>query len=1230
MNDAFLKSRLLRVAQRYRWVGITRSLAACWASTALIGLAIIWGERSGGWSAPFALPFLAALAAGVATGVAIWHFQREPDWRWIARRIESAHPELQGVLLTAVQQTTESAGSSDFLSHRVLQEAITRSQEQDWRRVVPTARLIAMQLVHAVALGCLVVVLAGLRGPPTAATSKEKAVITVDGVAVTPGDTTIERGDTFVVLARFQRTLPADVNLVVRASGVAPRTIPLVKSLADPVFGGSVPDVVQDFSYRLEYGRQQTREFKVTVFEHPRLVRADANLVFPTYTKLAPKHIEDTRRLSAVQGTRVDLALQLNKAVTSAKFVARDPAKTTIMLVVDAAKPEARLTAWTPEKTQTYDLQLIDAAGRSNKVAASFVIDVQPNRPPEIRLTSPRGDVRPSALEEISFEGTVWDDFGAPAYGFAYSISGGETKSVELGHELNAQEKRSFSRVLPLEQLGAKPGDLISWYVWADDMGPDGNRRRTPGDLYFAEVRPFDEIFRESQGMQSAENQNQPPQGNETRRLTDLQKQIISATWKLQRDGANPNYGRDADVVRESQQQAITQAQQALENTGSTRDQALWRTATDHMQHAIERLTDAAQSPGKLALALGPEQAAYQTLLSLDAHETAVTRGQRNRSNGAGGQAGRQRQIDQLDLQQAENRYETQRQAQAPQTAERREQLAVMNRLQELARRQQDLNERLKELQASLQEARTDAEREELRKRLKRLEDEQRQMLADADEVRQRMNRPENQSSMANERQQLDQTRDDLQRAAEAASQGSVAQAVASGTRAQRRLQAMRDEMRKQNSSQFADDLKQMRNDARDLSRQQDELDRKIAEQGATAAQRKTLGEAGDHQDLVDALARQKERMNKLTDRAGQISEQAENSEPLLSKQLYDSLRKLSQEDANAVKELEQELLANGQLTFDLRELLQQTAEQAGGGKALDLTGEMLRQGNLGAAGQAGERSRAEVEELKRGVERAAESVLGDDAEQMKLARSELDQLTEQLQQEMSQNSPGQPQNQNPPSRDTPRAERTAANDSTPSSTANDRAASDDRGAQTNSPPSREPLAGDQAGADNRSRAGKSATGTADAPASREGTRGGTRGGMNIDTLLSGGVENGGGGVGRQVGGPLTGDGFAPWTERLRDVEQLLDAPDLRDAVATARERMRLLRRDVTQQQKKPDWAVVKLEVLKPLVEVRTRVAEELARRETKDSLAPIDHDPVPNRFAESVRRYYEELGKDK
>ena len=44
--------------------------------------------------------------------------------------------------------------------------------------------------------------------------------------------------------------------------------------------------------------------------------------------------------------------------------------------------------------------------------------------------------------------------------------------------------------------------------------------------------------------------------------------------------------------------------------------------------------------------------------------------------------------------------------------------------------------------------------------------------------------------------------------------------------------------------------------------------------------------------------------------------------------------------------------------------------------------------------------------------------------------------------------------------------------------------------------------------------------------------------------------------------------------------------------------------------------------------EVRKRLGEELARRDSKDALVPIDRDPVPGRYSESVRRDYEELGK--
>jgi hypothetical protein len=90
----------------------------------------------------------------------------------------------------------------------------------------------------------------------------------------------------------------------------------------------------------------------------------------------------------------------------------------------------------------------------------------------------------------------------------------------------------------------------------------------------------------------------------------------------------------------------------------------------------------------------------------------------------------------------------------------------------------------------------------------------------------------------------------------------------------------------------------------------------------------------------------------------------------------------------------------------------------------------------------------------------------------------------------------------------------------------------------------------------------------------------------------------------------------------------MVDLPDLRTRVARIRDRARAVRLDYKKFGKKPDWAVVRTQIAEPLAEVRSQVAEELARRGSKDALVPLDRDPVPPRYSELVRRYYEQLGK--
>ncbi|MBX7122308.1 MAG: hypothetical protein K1X42_09275 [Opitutaceae bacterium] len=1204
MMDTFLHQRLRALFRRQRMRRIGWELAAVWTGGILAGGLAFLLARSQGWAHTLVLQLLVALTAAAAVWILVRRFLEPPDYRSLALRVEKSDPELKGMILTAVQQTSDSDGRpANFLQQELLSAAIASGAKGHWRKLVPLWQIAASHVVQLMVLVGLVLVLIQVDRVLPRVAAERAAVAT--GLSVTPGNTEIERGETLVVLARFGGSVPGNVDLLVNESGKPEKRIPLVKSLSDPVFGGTLAEVSEDFRYRVAYGEEISPEYSVKVFEFPRLMRPDAELTFPAYTRLEPRRIEDTRRLSAVEGTLIGFTLQLNKPVVDARLVARDKEQTAIALLPSADKAVATLPSRIFPQSQTYDLRLTDSEGRTNKLPTPFVIEVQPNRRPELRLLSPRGDLRPSPLEEISFQGTVWDDFGSPSYGLAYSQGGGEMTVVELGKDAGAKERRSFSHLLRLEDLHLKPDALISWHVWADDIGPDGQRRRTTSDLYFGEVRPFDEIFREETGMQ-AENADSDQMGGmgNAQRLTELQKQIMSATWKLQRDASGKTYADDVKVVRDSQVQALGQAREASAQNPRPADAALWSNVAKAMESAASQLNEAVNEPSTLQAALSLEQNAYQDLLRLQQHETNVSRS-RSRRGGQGGR-GNQQQMDQLDLAQSENRYETQRQARSMQDPQRREQVQTINRLQELARRQEAVNERLKELQTALQEARTEEKREELRRELKRLQEEQRDMLADVDELRQRMDRPENQSRMAEERRQLENTRQDLQRSADATGEGSVSQALAAGTRAQRQLEEMKDSLRKENSSEFADDLRELRSEARELARQQQAIGEKLSE--LADGKKKSLSDQGDRENLAQELKAQRERMENLVKRATELSEQSENTEPLVSRQLYDSLRKVSQDDANVTKQMQQDLLAEGMMTRSLFERLKETQKREGG-QTFDLTSELLREGYLPKARTAESKARAGVDELRRGVERAAGNVLGDDAEALRHAQRQLDELTESLTREAA--------------KATEKAGRVAQADQT-------KEATDDRGQSPEGESGEASSRGSPEGGREAPGAspGREVAQSGDQPGTQSG--GGRRGGFELNRIFDGrGIADPRGDFASNDSGPIMGDEYGPWANGLREVEDVLDDRNLRNAVATARERARRMRQDYRHDRKKPDWAVVRAEILNPLAEVRQRISEELSRRNMDDPLAPVDRDPVPARFAEPVRKYYEELGKN-
>jgi hypothetical protein len=109
--------------------------------------------------------------------------------------------------------------------------------------------------------------------------------------------------------------------------------------------------------------------------------------------------------------------------------------------------------------------------------------------------------------------------------------------------------------------------------------------------------------------------------------------------------------------------------------------------------------------------------------------------------------------------------------------------------------------------------------------------------------------------------------------------------------------------------------------------------------------------------------------------------------------------------------------------------------------------------------------------------------------------------------------------------------------------------------------------------------------------------------------------------------GPIAGADYEQWSDRLRNVENMVEQDDLRNELAKVLDDARAMRIEFRRNNSPPQARSIDQRITMPLVEIRDRVAEELAKLDKENPLAPIDRDPVPREYRDLVKRYYQELG---
>ena len=1271
------------------------------------------------WSWEAVLAVLAATVGAAIVGLIVLARSR-PDIRAIAREVEGKHPDLRVALLTAMDQKPGPNGELGYLQQRLLGDVSEHAIKNRWVRKVSGRKLALAgwnQFFALVAFCVSAWLLLGqvpqrgdlVSDPDSTRTPPEAETVADIEVAVTPGDVELEKGSRLIVEATFSGRSPGEA-MVVLSNEKGERRIPMNVGLDDSVFSALVPKIDGDGVYKIAFEEAASDEFAITTFEFPLLLQADATITPPAYLKEEPKTVADTRKITVMEGSEVAWSLKVNKPVAAAELFGED--KSIIALEPSSDDPTILIANHVPEESQKYRVHLVDGADRANKRPPWLTVNVKKNLPPELKFEFPAQDYEVTSVQELPIEGEVFDDVGVKSVGFTYQYGNEEKDVVLASDELPGGEKHPVATDIDMESLGLEPRDLIAYHFWAEDIDRDGNPRRTTSDMFFAEVRFFDDIIREGapqQGMGMGE------QGG-AQKLLQMQKDVVNAAWKVRRDldfkKPFESVSSDIDVLQESQAIVITMVDETMQRVDDPELKQIYTDAREIMQKAVDEFQKSIAEEQAELVAAGHQSAmdAYAKLIQARSRETEISMS-KSQSQGASQQE-KQRNMN-LELEQKELKYEEQSKAQQEnQTAEQKENLEVLARLKELASRQEAIAEKIKELQNQLADA-DEEEKEEIERQLKRLREEQQELLRDLDDLSEKMDSDQNRANMAEEREQLEETRENVQKTAEKLDEGSLAEAANEATRAQEELEEMQEEFRKKTSSQFAEEVRKLRDSARQLAENQEQLGEQL---GTLAENSKNDPFSTERQreraEVSRAMSEQIRDLSDTIEEMKTLSEESEVSEPLLSDALYEAVRDT--------------------MTGGVMESLEEARDYASYNRA-----EQARTPEQAAA--------RGIEKLAENVEAAAEKILGNESDALRLARSELDRLIEQSEDEsqrLAQNGEPNANGENPS---------TQPSSAEASEGEQGREKGEGQASAGGQEPGEEPKlgSGDQPGEKGKGKSeGQVASeegekpgqgegqekgkGDGEAPGKGELAKGGEKGEMpgqgkggekgekgkgegkgelaqgegegegQSDSPESQGKGNGkgeqpgegegqgkggekgqeqlaqgqqpgqqggaqedcdkpGGNSGarfgsnfdgddrgdrlgappqqggqplffdrqseQRVAGPITGEDYEDWSNTLSNIEEMLPQDDLRNEVAKVLDDARSMRIDFRRDNAPPEAAAVEQRITQPLIELRGRISEELAKMNKDNPIAPIDRDPVPSEFRDLVRRYYEELG---
>jgi hypothetical protein len=875
------------VRARWRWKVAVRSLAVtAGAGVATVLVAAVGLEQFRFSPSSVVVARLATYAVFAATG---WFFLIRPLSRrvsdqQVALYLEEHEPSLQQLLVSAVAAGHDGgagrdAGESAALLARLVESAIERCQASAIGRSLERRSL----RQSAVALAVLAAVsgLVFFAGPAYLRQGALAVLVPVGGaeaaspyrIVVKPGNTTVSRGADVALTATLHGFTSADADLFTRSGRDAPfERVPMVAvpgpggSAAGAAAGAPPPafDVTlfalrETTEYFVQAAGVRSPIFTLTAADLPYAERLRLEYRFPPYTALEPAIVEAGGDIAVLRGTTVHATVFPTMPVREGRLV-RDGTHAVAL----AANPDGTWSgSFDVRESGIYRVELATAPGTFVAASPQYTIDVLADQPPVVSLPRPARDVRATAIDEVYVEAAADDDFGVAQVDLVFAVNGGPERPVRLATPRGAPQKGvTAGHTFFLEDLGLQPGDVVSYFARAADADAVSGAKTATSDIFFLQIQPFRKDYRAAESQAGGEPAGGGNQGgSDPSALSEQQRRIVSGTFNLVRDrdrSGDGKFRQDAAFL------ALVQGQ-LKERARGLSAQILQRVAgADPVMTTIaSRLADAAAAmavaetklqaqDAKAALPPGQQALAHLQRAEEAYRDVRVRMAQQGGGGGGGGQgssaaADELADLFQLEMDKLRNQYETFQRSRQEGTENAVDEM--LERLKELARRQEQEAERQRQLRGSRQAggsgaaARQRALAEETEAAARQLE---------------RLSREEGRQDLAQTARGLREAADAMRRAAAGGDAGAVTEA----REAAERLGAARDRLDRERADAMARAVASALARVRDLARTQEDVAGEVRGLGAPGPSRREqlqrIFERKDAQvDSVTALERQ-------------------------------------------------------------------------------------------------------------------------------------------------------------------------------------------------------------------------------------------------------------------------------------------------------------------------------------------------------------------------------------